>query len=407
MRSIWPRLRRSSRVALTAAQIYWGYKRTQRRVRRLAPGSDGGTDWDVQHERAARALYQLAIELKGVHIKAGQFIGTRADLVPEQYVQWLGRLQDRVPPRPAPDVRTDVEAAFGRPLRELFSDFDDEPLAAASLAQVHRARLPDGRDVAVKVRHPDIERLVTIDFRNLRSVVRLVAWREPGFDYRAVVEELEREMPRELDFVREARMLQRVAADLADLEEVVLPEVVDDLLAPTVLVTTFIEGARILDRETIESWGVQPRRLVELLALAYGRQILEHGVFQADPHPGNILVLRDGRIALLDFGLTKQLPEPVRFGFARLVASGAKHDPQGVTAAFRELGIETALDDPESLVELTSLLLDPRPLGDGERQAVGRSRRALSYNPVHAIPSYARLITHQRITSAGQPIKQS
>ena len=129
------RLSRTLRVVRDAAVIYWGYKRTQRRVRSLGP-EQVEASWEAQHERSAKRLYHLCVDLKGLYIKAGQFIGTRADLVPYPYVRWLGQLQDRVPPRPVVEVRATIEREFGRSIEELFSEFDDEPLAAASLAQM-------------------------------------------------------------------------------------------------------------------------------------------------------------------------------------------------------------------------------------------------------------------------------
>ena len=222
------RLYRTLRVARDAAVIYWGYKRTQRRVRSLAPDQVDAA-WDVQHERSAQRLYRLCVDLKGLYIKAGQFIGTRADLVPHPYVRWLGQLQDRVPPRSVAEVRATIEREFGRPVEELFAEFDHEPLAAASLAQVHRARLPDGRTVAVKVQYPEVQKLVDLDLRNLRAIVRLVAWREPRFDYRAIWAESAQEIPHELDFVREAEMQHRVAANLKTEPNVMLPGVRGEL----------------------------------------------------------------------------------------------------------------------------------------------------------------------------------
>jgi aarF domain-containing kinase len=384
------RLYRTLRVAWDATIIYWGYKRTQRRVRSLTT-AQADAAWEAQHDRSAQRLYRLCIDLKGLYIKAGQFIGTRADLVPYPYVRWLGQLQDRVPPRPVAEVRATIEREFGRSIEELFAEFDDEPLAAASLAQVHRARLPDGRDVAVKVQYPEVEELVDLDLRNLRAIVRLVAWREPRFDYRAIWAESAQEIPHELDFVREAAMQRRVAVNLQSEPRVILPEVVDTLLTRRVLLTTYIDGVGILDREALERHGVDRVALAETLAGAYGRQIIVDGLFQADPHPGNILVCPDGTLALLDFGLTKQLTDETRFGFSRMIVAASQQNPIAVMETFKELGIRTKHDDPASILNLVRLLFDARPVA-GDQSLVQESHAALDYNPIHAIPSDLILI---------------
>ena len=318
-------------------------------------------------------------------IKAGQFIGARADIVPAPYVRRLGALHDRVPPRSAALIRATIERELGRPIDELFSNFDDRPLAAASLAQVHRARLPNGRQVVVKVQYPEVRDLVRLDMRNLETVVRLLARRESRFDYRAVAAERAREMPRELDFVHEAEMQRRVAANLAGETRLIVPEVIDGMLTRRVLVNSYVDGARVLDLAALERMGVDRVAVAGALAAAYGRQIMIDGLFQADPHPGNILVRRDGKVALLDFGLTKELLDPVRLGFARLVLASNGRDPAAVLAAFRELGIRTRHDEPASLLTLVCLLFDARPVL-GDPAVVRESNAALDHNPINAIP---------------------
>ncbi|MCC7366008.1 MAG: AarF/ABC1/UbiB kinase family protein [Dehalococcoidia bacterium] len=383
MNELLQRGRRSLRVARTGAAIYVGYKRTQRRARGLE-GAARELAWERQHERAAEALYHLAVDLKGLYIKTGQFIATRSDLVPAAYTASLSRLQDRVPPRPAGQVRAAIEHELGRPVRELFDRFDNEPLGAASLAQVHRARLHDGREVVVKVQYPEVGGLVRLDVRNLKTAVRLLARREPNFDYRAVVDEIGNQVPLELDFVREAEMTRRVAGNLAVLPRIVVPRVVDGYVSRRVLVTEFVPGMRLLGEEQRAHHTNDGGQLAQTIADAYGHQILVDGLFQADPHPGNILVLPDGRVALLDFGLTKELPEAVRVGFAHLVVATAARDVPAILRAFAELGVRTKSDRPEDVLLLMRLFFEPRDMNGGAFET--RRRSALAQNPVEAIP---------------------
>lgn len=379
------RLRRSLRVARTAARIYLGYKRTQRRVRGKTD-EEAAIEWERRHEQSAEALYRLAVELKGLYIKMGQFIGTRADVAPEPFIRSLSRLQDKVPPRPPSQVRATIEQQFGRPIRELFAWFDDTPLAAASLAQVHRATLHDGRNVVVKVQYPEVASLVRLDLRNLRTLVSLVAWREPNFDYRAIVNEMASQFPHELDFVREAEMTRRVAANLREMDGVGVSRVVDEMVRPKAFVTEYVDGTRLLDRHRIAGMGIDPGALARTITTAYGHQIMIDGLFQADPHPGNILVLPDGVVVLLDFGLTKELPKSMRLAFAKLVVAAGDRDPSGILSAFRELGVRTKTDDPNQLVSLMSLFFEARPAGEDRQVAVAESNAALSRNPIEAIP---------------------
>ncbi len=377
------RLRRSARVLRTGAGVYLGYKRTQRRARGMPPEAAEAA-WLARHEQVAEKFYRTAVDLKGLYIKTGQFIGTRSDLVPEPFVRSLARLQDAVPARPAREIRATVEAELGRPIDELFQRFDDEPLAAASLAQVHRARTHGGREVAVKVQYREVRDLVRLDLRNLRTLSNLVARREPNFDYRTVVKELGAQMPLELDFRREAEMTRRVQANLAALPGIVVPDVIDGLLSERVLVTGFVEGGRLLD---VARPGEHGAALAATITSAYGHQILLDGLFQADPHPGNLLVTPGGDVALLDFGLTKELPGASRMGFARLVAASARRDPGGVVRAFEELGVRTRSGEPEDMLNLMRLFLDARTAGAGGGPDPGMGRRSvLNRAPVDAIP---------------------
>lgn len=378
------RARRSARVMRTGGRIYLRYKRTQRRVRTLDQAATDAA-WAKAHERAAEDLYRLAIDLKGMLIKAGQFIGTRADLAPEAYVRSLSRLQDAVPPRPASVARETIERELGTRIEDLFAEFSDTPIAAASLAQVHRARMHDGRDVAVKVQYPDVGALVRLDLRNLQLIARLVAWREPKFDYRAIVREFGTQMPLEVDFVREARMTTLVRQNLAELGNIVIPPVVEGLVAEKVVVTEFIEGDRIIGPATASLPQQRRNELAEAVTAAFGHQILVDGVFQADPHPGNLLLMPDGRVALLDFGLTKELPNDIRIGFAHLVVAAAGRNPLKIAEAFEMLGVRARASDPADLVMLTRLFFDPR---DAASRAEFNQQRneALARSPIEAIP---------------------
>ena len=373
------RIFRTSRAASTGLRIYVRYRRTERRARRL-DGDAAQAAWLATHERSAEDLYRLATSLRGLYVKVGQFAGTRADILPQPYAASLSRLQDRVPPRPVSQVRKTIQREFGRPPTELFPRFDETALATASLAQVHRAGLPDGRDVVVKVQHPEVAGLVPLDIRNLQMILGLVARRRPGFDYRAIATEVARQMPLELDFVREAEMTSRVAANLAGCPGIVVPGVIDGLVSRRVLTLDFIEGQRLLAPKHLETQRAQGDTLARLITGAYGHQILLDGLFQADPHPGNILVLPDGRVALLDFGLTKELPEVTRLAFARLIVGAAGRDMALVETAWRDLGVRSRDESPAARIELLQFMF-------GAREGGASARSTIAQNPIEAVPS--------------------
>src|SRR5262245_3161616 len=172
-------------------------------------------DWERAHDRTAAALHDLGIELAGLFVKVCQVAGARADVFPAPFIRRLGRFHDRVPPRPWEVLRPYVERELGRPLAEVFASVDPEPLAAASLAQVHRATLHDGTAVAVKVQYPEIARLARVDLASLRRALAVVVRIEPNFDLRSVVEEVAEFVGLELDFAREAESTERIRAAFA------------------------------------------------------------------------------------------------------------------------------------------------------------------------------------------------
>jgi predicted unusual protein kinase regulating ubiquinone biosynthesis (AarF/ABC1/UbiB family) len=211
-----------------------------------------------------------------------------------------------------------------------------------------------------------------------------VARREPNFDYRAIAAEIGRQVPLELDFVREADLTRRIAVNLASLPGIVVPGVIDDMVRSRVVVLEYLDGKRMFAHGESIPEGIDGPALAETITAAFGHQIMVDGLFQADPHPGNLLLLPDGRVALLDFGLTKELPDALRVAFCRLVVAVATRDLPGVTAAMRGLGVKVRNDDPTEVIDLLSIFFGAREEGpEGTRQ--GR-RAALNRNPVEALP---------------------
>jgi ubiquinone biosynthesis protein len=345
-------------VAQMVARIYVGYKLIQLYARFVSP-SGQEERYARHHRRSAELIYRTALRLEGWFVKACQFIGTRADILPTEYVEVLSRLHDQVPPRPFAVMKRRIESELGKPAEAVFSSLTPEPVAAASLAQVHKATLRDGRGVAVKVQYPDIAALVDLDLRNVAFFVEWLARLEPRFDFRFVIKELRRYIPLELDFVREAKNAELVGKNFAGRGDggVVVPRIHWQYTTPRLLVMEFMDGIKVTDVEALRNAGIDTRAVAQKLTEAYLQQILLDGLFHADPHPGNLLVQPGPRLVFLDFGLTKDLPPEFPAEMARLMTAIVMQDADAIVASFRRLGFVTKKGGPESLLVLGEAML--------------------------------------------------
>ncbi|HVP29187.1 MAG TPA: AarF/UbiB family protein [Myxococcota bacterium] len=281
---------------------------------------------EARRARLARRVARLLGELKGPFVKAGQFAALRYDALPPDARQTFEALQDRVPALPFDDVCAVLEEDLAGRLETRFAAFEPEPLGAASVAQVHRARLHDGREVAVKVQHPWLAESLAADVALLRLLFRLwlgftrraPAGAQRGVDRERLFQEFSAGLAEELDFEREAAVATEIAANLSSDPQIVVPRVVASHSTRRVLTMSYHPAVPILDRDRLEALGVRPRDVLEVLARAYAKQVFVDGVFHADPHPGNLFVLDEPeagarpRVLFVDFGLSKRLSPELR-----------------------------------------------------------------------------------------------
>jgi ubiquinone biosynthesis protein len=355
-----------------------------------AGGRDGG-------RAAARRVRELCVELRGGVLKLGQIASSRADLLPPAAIAELAQLQDRVPPLPDELIRAHVAAELGRPLDEVFASFGPA-IAAASLAQVHGATLQDGTEVAVKVLVPGIEAIVEADLHALRVLAAALRDSLPGIDTETLQAELSRAIRAELDLCAEAAALAEFADRFAGRADVHVPRPYPELTTTRVLVMGKIDGARLGDYLAAAE-RPERDRVVTTLVDCFAEQILEHGVFHADPHPGNFLVTAgaaDGglpRVALLDFGCVMRLPPGVPGAYAALLAALLSRDAARAAALLATLGFSTRDGDPGTLLELAELMIAPlRDAAADPMTLVARALAVVQQNPVARVPEHFVLV---------------
>jgi ubiquinone biosynthesis protein len=320
-------------------------------------------------------------ELGIVFVKVGQVLALRRDLLPSAYVEALESLHDRLPQVPWEDIRAEVERELGRPIDEAFAELDPKPMAAASVAQVHAGRTRDGRHVAVKVRRPGIEEQVVEDSAALALLATLAERMSSvarGFDAAGFVLEFRRSMERELDFRHEASNIRRFRESLSDLDGLWIPDVIPELSTAAVLTMEHSPGQRI--DHYVRERPEEAARLAPLVAALVLRQIFENGLFHADPHPGNLFVLPDGRLCLHDFGMVGELSEPMREALGDLLAAEVRGDARAAVAAYLRLGLPGSDVDARALEADFQQVLDKlhsRPLSKislgGELQELMRA----------------------------------
>nr|MDQ3842334.1 AarF/ABC1/UbiB kinase family protein [Actinomycetota bacterium] len=297
-------------LGVVAMDLWMGYAALRERARWL-PDTVREEDWELQHRRGAGRVLDAAAALGGTLIKAAQFASSRPDILPAAYVERLSELQDRVPPRPWTVMEKAVAREIGRPIFEVFEEFDPEPIASASIAQVHRARLADGQTVAVKIQYPGIASLMEADLAALEGIFGVISRLEPSVNLQPILSYLRWTLPMELDFRREAEAIKDLKRVIGRRDDVAVPEVVEGLNTERLLVMELVEGVKITDREGLLSAGIEPGKVAELLVDVYAEQLFELGVLHADPHPGNLLVQNGPEgpvLVLLDHGLTLAVP---------------------------------------------------------------------------------------------------
>ena len=295
-----------------------------------------------QVEKLSRAerVRMVMEELGPTFVKLGQILSTRPDLISVEFIQELSKLQDNVPSFPCTEARQIIESELGRPLEDIFQHFEDKPLAAASIGQVHKAQLKDGEEVVVKVQRPGIRKTIEVDLEIMLHLASLMERHLEELQVHRpvrIVQEFARTLEKEIDYTIEASHIERFARQSMDDPTVYVPKVFRDTTTERVLTMEYIDGIKASEIDRIEREGLDRKIITARGADLILRQIFDYGFFHADPHPGNIFVLPDNVICLIDFGMMGSIDRQTRENFADLIYTVVHHDESKATQILLKL----------------------------------------------------------------------
>jgi len=358
----------------------------------------------AQH-RAALHFRDALVTLGPTFIKIGQLLSTRPDILPSGYLEVLETLQDRVPPFDTDLALALIRSELGQEVNACFAEFDVRPVSAASIGQVYRARLADGTAVAVKVQRPGLLALIQLDLAMLRRLARFLAGKDlrrfhlplsPDMPYVAIVDRFAQSLYDQMDFLQEARHMERFRANFADFPGVTAPRPYPGWSSERVLTMDFIEGVRFDDLETIASWGIDYLTVANRGVRAFIKQLLEDGFFHADTHPGNIFVRPDGEVVYLDFGMVDTIPEDLQVHLVDCFLHLVYREFDAFVTDLVRLGFLHEEVDRSRVIPLVEEIYEAQ-IGEGQRpyttaEILGRLRPIMHDHPFYLPDRFAFLM---------------
>jgi predicted unusual protein kinase regulating ubiquinone biosynthesis (AarF/ABC1/UbiB family) len=313
----------------------------------------------------AERIKDMMLELQGLFIKAGQLISTLSNVLPEEFRAPLEELQDNVPPHSFEIINRVIERELGKPVHELFTEFSETPIAAASIGQAHRAKIGT-QEVVVKIQHPEIDKLAHIDLTIIERIVKMVAFfmKIKGIEH--LYQQVEQMIEEELDYYQEAESMQIIKQNLKEEKGVYIPDVYKKYSSKRVLTIEYCEGVKISNVSQISAWGVDLGELAEYLVRVYCQMVLIDGFYHADPHPGNVLVNKEGQLVLIDFGAVSTLSPAMKDGIPKLIKYMIQQDAEEMVKILQKLGFITHGKDTAKVV--TKLIDDIQDFIENELQ---------------------------------------
>jgi ubiquinone biosynthesis protein len=299
-------------------------------------------DWSTKDQDVGKRLRYTLQELGPTFVKLGQIASSRRDLVPAEIIHELEKLQEHVQAVPFSTIRMIVEAELGDTLDNLFDSFNEEPLAAASIGQVHVAKLPSGEEVAVKVQRPNIKQTVETDLEILYEIARFLeentVWAKT-YHIKEIIKEFSESLRDELDYKVEGRSADRVAKQFKEQPSIQIPKIHWDFSTAKILTMELVTGIRVNDIKQLDDGGYDRKLIAERVVDALFFQVLEKGFFHGDPHPGNVYILPDNRICFLDFGMMGRINDRLKFHFASLIINLQQGDTKGMMKVFSDMDL--------------------------------------------------------------------
>ncbi|KAB8335583.1 AarF/ABC1/UbiB kinase family protein [Scytonema tolypothrichoides VB-61278] len=356
--------------------------------------------------KRAVQLRELLTKLGPAYIKIGQALSTRPDLVPPVYLEELTRLQDKLPAFPNEIAYRFIEEELGLPPQEIYVELSSEPIAAASLGQVYKGKLKSGEQVAVKVQRPDLRESITIDLYLLR---KLAAWAKKTFkrvrsDLVGILDELGDRIFEEMDYIHEGENAERFYQLYGHMKDVYVPKIYWEYTNRRVLTMEWIDGVKLTETEELRNLGIDARYLIEVGVQCSLRQLLEHGFFHADPHPGNLLATFDGQLAYLDFGMMSEIQPQQRYGLIEAIVHVVNRDFEGLAKDYVKLDFLSPETDLTPIIPaFANVFADAQGASVAELniKSITDDLSALMYEYPFRVPPYYALIIRSLVTLEG------
>ncbi len=356
--------------------------------------------------RRAIQLREMLTKLGPAYIKIGQALSTRPDLVPPMFLEELTQLQDKLPAFANEIAYQFIQEELGAPPHEIYTELSPEPIAAASLGQVYKGKLNTGEEVAVKVQRPDLRERITIDLYILR---RLAGWAQKQFkrirsDLVGILDELGDRIFEEMDYIHEGENAERFYQLYGHLKDVYVPKIYWEYTNRRVLTMEWIEGTKLTNTQEINAKGIDARYLIEVGVQCSLRQLLEHGFFHADPHPGNLLATRDGKLAYLDFGMMSEIQPPQRYGLIEAIVHVVNRDFEGLANDYVKLDFLSPETDLTPIIPaFARVFADAQGASVAELniKSITDELSALMYEYPFRVPPYYALIIRSLVTLEG------
>ncbi|MBE9008525.1 AarF/ABC1/UbiB kinase family protein [Fortiea sp. LEGE XX443] len=356
--------------------------------------------------RRAVQLRELLTKLGPAYIKIGQALSTRPDLVPPVYLEELTKLQDQLPPFPNEIAYQFIKEELGAPPEEIYAELSAQPIAAASLGQVYKGKLKTGEEVAVKVQRPDLRERITIDLYILR---RLAAWvqskvKRVRSDLVGILDELGDRIFEEMDYIHEGENAERFFQLYGHIKDIYVPRIYWEYTNRRVLTMEWINGTKLTQTAEISTQGIDARYLIEVGVQCSLRQLLEHGFFHADPHPGNLLATPDGKLAYLDFGMMSEIQPPQRYGLIEAIVHVVNRDFEGLAQDYVKLDFLSPETDLTPIIPaFARVFADAQGASVAELniKSITDELSALMYEYPFRVPPYYALIIRSLVTLEG------